>query len=209
MIAGVLLAGGRSSRFGREKAVEPLGDGLVLMDVGVRTLQGACDVVAVAAREGSGAAGHAAKLGLPVLPDPYGVAAGPLAGVLAGITWARNQGATTLVTCPCDTLGVSEAALAALATHQCAYASTADGPQFLVSAWPVNAAAPLLEEAARQDRHPSVRSLLETLGAKPEPMDGLRNVNTPADLTRLSKENGAGEAIRTPDPHLGKVMLYP
>ena len=23
------------------------------------------------------------------------------------------------------------------------------------------------------------------------------------------EENGAGEAIRTPDPHLGKVMLYP
>ena len=23
------------------------------------------------------------------------------------------------------------------------------------------------------------------------------------------KENGAGEAIRTPDPNLGKVVLYP
>ncbi len=26
---------------------------------------------------------------------------------------------------------------------------------------------------------------------------------------RSSRENGAGEAIRTPDPNLGKVVLYP
>lgn len=26
---------------------------------------------------------------------------------------------------------------------------------------------------------------------------------------RISYSTGAGEAIRTPDPHLGKVMLYP
>ena len=25
----------------------------------------------------------------------------------------------------------------------------------------------------------------------------------------IVKENGAGEAIRTPDPNLGKVVLYP
>ena len=30
-----------------------------------------------------------------------------------------------------------------------------------------------------------------------------------ASSVRGSLENGAGEAIRTPDPHLGKVMLYP
>ena len=28
-------------------------------------------------------------------------------------------------------------------------------------------------------------------------------------LGRLFVSNGAGEAIRTPDPNLGKVMLYP
>jgi hypothetical protein len=31
----------------------------------------------------------------------------------------------------------------------------------------------------------------------------------PVDLEKTLGRLGAGEAIRTPDPHLGKVMLYP
>ncbi len=29
------------------------------------------------------------------------------------------------------------------------------------------------------------------------------------NIVDVLKENGAGEAIRTPDPNLGKVVLYP
>ena len=31
----------------------------------------------------------------------------------------------------------------------------------------------------------------------------------PTDGLKILEEIGAGEAIRTPDPNLGKVMLYP
>jgi molybdopterin-guanine dinucleotide biosynthesis protein A len=41
--------------------------------------------------------------GLPVLPDPIPGFAGPLVGVLAGLDWAAEQGADTIVTVAADT----------------------------------------------------------------------------------------------------------
>ncbi len=35
------------------------------------------------------------------------------------------------------------------------------------------------------------------------------NVHGHADMTGVSEETGAGEGIRTLDPNLGKVVLYP
>lgn len=36
-----------------------------------------------------------------------------------------------------------------------------------------------------------------------------QNKKAPSGDEALCVSTGAGEAIRTPDPHLGKVMLYP
>ena len=44
--------------------------------------------------------------------------------------------------------------------------------------------------------------------AAPNGKQGPASAGPPKFLTLLEK-NGAGEAIRTPDPNLGKVVLYP
>jgi hypothetical protein len=45
----------------------------------------------------------------------------------------------------------------------------------------------------------------DSLAPKRNPGD----FHEPVDPEKTFVEIGAGEAIRTPDPHLGKVMLYP
>ncbi len=59
--------------------------------------------VADLALNANGDAARFAALGLPVLPDSIDGFAGPLAGVLAGLDWAAEQGADTIVTAAADT----------------------------------------------------------------------------------------------------------
>ena len=49
---------------------------------------------------------------------------------------------------------------------------------------------------------------LSPLSNNPKTTKGLPKEALPYQLGRLI-QIGAGEAIRTPDPNLGKVMLYP
>lgn len=87
-VTGIVLAGGRSSRFGRDKLAEPYG-GAPLLHHPVRRLADACaEVVVVIAPRGVE----------PPLPNGVSVRfardatefAGPLAGMLAGLTSART-----------------------------------------------------------------------------------------------------------------------
>src|SRR5258706_10081664 len=100
-LAGLVLAGGRSSRFGAEKAVQVVA-GVTLLERALGVLDAVCMVVAVSAAPGLAQA-SATRLGRTVLADDPGHVSGPLAGVSAGPTWALAQGYSPLVTPPCDT----------------------------------------------------------------------------------------------------------
>lgn len=186
-LAGLILAGGRSSRFGSEKAVAELEGAPLLVHV-LSRLQPACALVAVSAREGSGAAALAVNLGLPVLHDDPGGAEGPLAGVRAGLAWAAGQAAAGLVVLPCDApflpQDVAVRLAEALENAPAAYAQSPAGPQPLCSAWNVDLLA-RVEEALTDGGHPSVIGFLRGLGAQiisyTDEM-AFRNVNRPADL---------------------------
>src|SRR6478735_2599010 len=100
-LVGVVIAGGRSLRFGGEKAVAPFA-GRPLLLWAVERLGQVCSRVAVNARPGTEAAALTQSLRLQLLHDAPGDPDGPLSGVKAGLQWAREAGAAALAVCPCD-----------------------------------------------------------------------------------------------------------
>ncbi|HET8700000.1 MAG TPA: NTP transferase domain-containing protein, partial [Gammaproteobacteria bacterium] len=100
-VVGLVLAGGRSVRFGGEKAVALL-DGKPLLLWAAERLRSVCANVGANVRPGTEAEAVAQTLGRPVLHDEPGDATGPLAGVKVGLIWAEAQGAHTLAVSPCD-----------------------------------------------------------------------------------------------------------
>jgi molybdenum cofactor guanylyltransferase len=185
-IAGLVLAGGRSLRFGGQKALATLA-GETLVARMARMLERDCASVAVSGSETLLGPGYLA------LPDPADVASGPLAGVLAGMRWASSIGAEWLATAPCDTpllpddftrqlIGGAEAAHTDMAVF-----SSDDGMHPLTAAWRTSLL-PVLEDALKTS-HPPVHTLATTLGAAKVAVaaEHLVNINTPQDLERAGQ----------------------
>jgi len=99
-IAGLILAGGQSRRMGGgEKFLLPFAGG-TLLDRVVARLSPQVGAIAVSANCDPALLGH---LPFPILPDGDFAGRGPLAGLHAGLSWAREQGATHLVSTAADT----------------------------------------------------------------------------------------------------------
>ena len=164
---GLVLAGGRSTRFGSEKAVAVV-DGAPMAARVAAVLALGCEAVAVNARPDSGAAAWARDGGLSVLPDPPGAPDGPLAGVLAGLEAAGRLGFAWLATAPCDTPWLPPDLVAeldaGLGESLAATAVTAEGSHPLCTLWSV-ALRPRLAAELAEGRHPSVRAWLRDAGA--------------------------------------------
>ena len=181
----MVLAGGRSSRFGQEKALANL-NGLPFIAHVADVLASGCERVAINAREGSLAAGFADGLALPCLHDAPGDPDGPLAGVKAGLIWAAAEGAAFLATAPCDTPFLPHDLVGKLlhaGDGRPAMARTSDGLHPLCALWPVGVLANL-EAALSSGEHPSIKSILKQLNAVEisfEDAAAFDNLNTPAD----------------------------
>jgi molybdopterin-guanine dinucleotide biosynthesis protein A len=185
-VVGLVLAGGRSVRFGGEKAVALL-DGRPLLEWAARRLESVCLSVAINVRAGTEAEAVAKALGLPTLHDAPGDASGPLAGVKAGLIWAEEQGAQLLAVSPCDAPLLPDDLYVRLLAHAdgaAAMAETSDGRQPLCAIWPV-ASLPSVREALAGGAHPPTWQMLERIGARRvlfERADVFTNVNTRDDL---------------------------
>ncbi len=189
-VVGLVFAGGRSVRFGGEKAVALL-EGRPLLQWGVERLRPVCANVAANVRKGTKADAVARALGLPIVYDDPGDAAGPLAGVKAGLVWADAQGARTLAVSPCDAPLLPEDLYERLlegAGGGAAMAETRDGHQPLCALWPV-AALSVVREALADGAHPATWQVLQQVGARKvlfERPEEFANVNTPADLASVA-----------------------
>ena len=97
---GVILAGGLATRMGGgDKGVLPLGSSTLLSHV-IDRLTPQVDGIALNV---NGDGSRFSHLGFPVIADSIDGFAGPLAGVLAGLDWAAEQGANSIVTAAADT----------------------------------------------------------------------------------------------------------
>ncbi len=185
---GLLLAGGRSRRFGTEKATAPF-RGRMLMDIVIATFAD-CAAFAVSAREGTAAACRASELGVDLLTDDPRHAEGPLAGICAGLGWANGKGLEFLATAPCDSPNLPHnlfaQLMARIAAAPAAYAVAGDGEYPLCALWSVALHAPLAKALSRGS-HPPVRAFLAEHNARRilfESTPAFANVNTIEDLMR-------------------------
>ncbi|MEP3676618.1 molybdenum cofactor guanylyltransferase MobA [Sulfitobacter sp.] len=97
---GVILAGGQATRMGGgDKGLRMLGGQSLLARVEARLAPQVGGMVLNA----NGDAARFDAVGLPVVADSIEGFAGPLAGVLAGLDWAAEQGADAIVTAAADT----------------------------------------------------------------------------------------------------------
>lgn len=192
---GVILAGGLATRMGGgDKSLHDLGGKPILAHV-IDRLRPQAGPIALNA---NGDPARFADLGLPVIADSIEGFAGPLAGVLAGLDWAAELGADTLVSVAADTpffpidLVARLDAARAETGHPIAMAASPDGgrksglgrhPTF--GLWPVGLRDDLraaLTDGLRKvvlwtDRHGTATALFDAPGPDP-----FFNVNTPEDL---------------------------
>ncbi len=84
-LSGIILAGGKSNRMGKNKALLELG-GMTLIERVARVLSGVCSEIIIA----GGDVKELGHLGYPVVPDIH-QGCGPLSGIHAGLTAARNR----------------------------------------------------------------------------------------------------------------------
>ncbi|MEL7279271.1 MAG: molybdenum cofactor guanylyltransferase MobA [Pseudomonadota bacterium] len=184
---GVILAGGQATRMGGgDKGLLMLGDTTILTHVIARL----DPQVAGMALNANGASARFEAYRLPVLPDSVKGFVGPLAGVLAGLDWAAETGADSIVTVaadtpffPCDLVPRLQLAGEGMA-HPLVLARTPDGRHPTFGLWPVALREDLrtaLQNGIRKvvmwtDQHDGRSAMFDDQG---EPFF---NVNTPEDL---------------------------
>ncbi|MGQ0484648.1 MAG: molybdenum cofactor guanylyltransferase MobA [Hyphomicrobiales bacterium] len=185
-IAGVIIAGGRSSRMGGEdKAFKTIG-GRTILDRVIARIGPQVDALAINA---NGDAGRFSSTGLAVFPDRLTAIATPLAGIHAGLTWARDNGHDLLLTVPADTPFLPRDLVARLAAP--AIAASGGQEHFIVGVWSTSLA-DMLERAIRDDGLVRVMDWAARVHAKAvawpaTPFDPFFNVNTPADLAEAAR----------------------
>lgn len=190
-VAGLILAGGRSSRFGADKALARF-RGELMVDRAHRPLEG-LPAVAISAKRGSPIAAHAGALGMALVTDDEAAPEGPLAGLLAGLSWASAQGFSFLATVPCDTPVLPHDLVPTLLAERrdanAVYAQTSQGSHPLCAIWSVELRT-LLRSSLADGRHPAVQAFLAEIGARPawfESAHAFANANTRDILSDLEQ----------------------
>jgi molybdopterin-guanine dinucleotide biosynthesis protein A len=198
-VIGVLLAGGQARRMGGgDKSLRRLGDRTILDHV----IERARPQVAALVLNANGDPARFARFGLPVAADVIEGFAGPLAGVLTGMEWARTHRpdcawvatiATDTPFFPRDLVArMREAALGA--DLACASSNGRAHPVF--GLWPVQLADDLrramtLDEIRKVDVWTARYRLVE-VEFPAEPFDPFFNANRPEDLAAAERLLTAG-----------------
>lgn len=201
---GAVLAGGRSRRYGSDKALAELG-GLTLSERAVRAVRPVARRVGIIANDGSNPVE-----GVPVRPDLVR-GAGPLGGILTALEWAGEEGlegAIVLATdMPFVPSGLLRELAAAMLDESAAVVPASPGPRGLeplCAVYGMRCLTPVRSALERGERavvafFPEVRVTVldpDRVSAFGDPEDLFFNVNRPVDHERalelMNRPAGAG-----------------
>lgn len=169
-VLGAILAGGKASRFGSDKALAVL-RGKRLIDHARDGLAAHCDEIVIVGREG----------GVPDAPVP---GLGPLGGLAGAFRHAQRHGHDQVLSCGVDSVSLPHDLLAQLTP---APSHVKDQP--VIGLWRVADAEMLDTLLASEARH-SMRAFAERTGSRAVVLTGVANINFPADLERLENSDG-------------------
>ena len=172
-VLGAILAGGRSSRFGSDKALALI-DGRPMLEHVAERLRAQCDGLVVIGRDWPGII-----MRVDDRPEP---GLGPLGGLAGALAHALDHDFDAVLTSSCDLPALPDDLLAMLGAPD---ALLQRQPTIgLWSADHADALAAYLESG----RSRSVRAWADTIKASTVAWgDGLANINTPEDLAEFSR----------------------
>ncbi len=174
-LLGAVLAGGRSSRFGSDKA-EALFEGSRLLDHSAAELAAQVDALIVVGRE---YAGH------DCVPDRPAAELGPLGGLAGALTEAERREFDAVLSCSVDNVMLPDGLRALLAPGPTIFEQ-----QPTVGLWPISLL-PALLAFIDSDAKRSLRGFAAAVDARilSSPI-AIPNINRPADLARLNQQPG-------------------
>lgn len=187
MIAAVIVAGGRSSRMGREKALEQIG-GRTIMSRIVSQLHGQAAEIVINANGGEN---RFRESGLTIIEDVRRDVGTPLAGVHAALRFVRHAGYDAALTVPsdCPFLPLDLASRLAGPGSKAAIAASGGQAHYLTGLW----AQDLLEDLEHALQHPPrLQDWARQCGAAivewpTAPYDPFFNINTPGELAEAKR----------------------
>lgn len=194
MIAGVILAGGKGERIGGRKALLPFGAG-ALIDAVIETVEPQVGRLAINVPSTDESL-YRARFGarFDVLADTFDQGTGPLAGIVAGLVWAKAMGGVEwLASFPCDAPFlprdlVPRLLKASEAGKPCA-AEDGERLQGVCAIWPVGCLERLRDGVEEGRLRSPYAALAEFCGTRCRFDDAAAfyNVNTREDLVRADE----------------------
>lgn len=195
---GVVLAGGRSRRYGSPKARARLA-GLTLLERALAILRAAGLEAGVIANRADDLPTGQSSAAVPVRPD-LAPGAGPLGGLHAALAWARERGDAGVFLLGCDLPLVPPALVARLVTGFDAARPTVPASPGPLGIEPLCACYPVSLAAAAEDwlaagrfgmgefvrAHDPAVVVRDRLASVAGAEHAFLNVNTPADLERAA-----------------------
>jgi molybdenum cofactor guanylyltransferase len=179
---GAVLCGGRSLRFGQDKALVEI-DGRPMAECVAAVLEAAgCSPVVFVGGDGERLT---AATGRQFVDDTW-PGQGPLGGVVDALRWFRRGAADGVVIAACDLPDLSVEAVRAVAGAGGAAVAVAERRHPALARWPISASDHVEALFAAGIR--SLHEALDALGAIPIRVDAaaVHNVNLPEDLRLAS-----------------------
>ncbi|WP_454883713.1 molybdenum cofactor guanylyltransferase [Sphingomonas oryzagri] len=171
-VLGAILGGGRSSRFGSDKALAMI-DGRPMLEHVAERLRGQCETVIVVGRDWPG---------MKRVDDRPGPGLGPLGGLAGALVYGQANGFDVVLTSSCDLPALPYDLLDMLGAPDALLQR-----QPTIGLWSVDHAEGLVAYLM-SDRSRSVRAWADTIKASTIAWgEGLANINTPEDLTEFSR----------------------